>query len=116
MPAAASDASVGSSQYFATVRSVTTAVRTPGRKAAIGAAAHTAHDDVVICLEPDRDRLGGNPGAGLLAHESAAAGRQHHRFAIQQTRDHPRLAVAEMPLAMAFKNLRYAHAGCRLDL
>ncbi|MGY4381604.1 hypothetical protein ACVWZ3_009243 [Bradyrhizobium sp. i1.3.6] len=34
MPAEASDASVGSSQYFATVRSVMIAVRTPGRKRA----------------------------------------------------------------------------------
>ena len=34
MPASASERSVGSSQCFATVRSVTMAVRTPGRNAA----------------------------------------------------------------------------------
>ena len=35
MPACASDAWVGASQFFATVRSVTMAVRTPGRIAAM---------------------------------------------------------------------------------
>lgn len=35
MPASDSAASVGFSQYLATVRSVTMAVRTPGRNAAI---------------------------------------------------------------------------------
>ena len=37
MPACASEPSVFSSQCFATVRSVTMAVRTPGRKAAMRA-------------------------------------------------------------------------------
>ncbi len=37
MPAAVNEASVLSSQYFATLRSVTIEVRTPGRSAAIRA-------------------------------------------------------------------------------
>ena len=54
--------------------------------------------------------------AGLLAHEGAAAGGEHRRPAVEQPRDHPRLAIPEMRLAMGFENVRYRHAGRRLDL
>ena len=82
----------------------------------VGAALHPAHDDIGIGLEPDRDRLVADAAAGLLAHEGAAAGREHGRTAVEQPRDHPRLAVPEMRLAMGFENVRDRHAGRRLDL
>ena len=83
---------------------------------AVGAPLHPLHDDIGIGLEPDRDRLVADTVAGLLAHEGAAAGRQHRRAAVEQPRDHPRLAVPEMRLAMGLEDIRDRHAGRRLDL
>ena len=82
----------------------------------VGAALDPAHDDVGIGLEPDRNRLVADAVAGLLAHERAAAGRQHAGPAIEQPRDHPRLAVPEMRLAMGLENVRDRHPGRGLDL
>ena len=65
MPACASEASVASSQCFATVRSVTMAVRTPGRSAATRAAQrlqHVAADDDVIGAIAERDVDGDGVG------------------------------------------------------
>ena len=83
---------------------------------AIGPALHPLHDDIGIGLEPDRDRPGMDAMTGLLAHEGAAAGRDHAGAAIEQPRDHPRLAVPKMRLAMGLENVRYRHPGRRLDL
>ncbi|MGY3106695.1 hypothetical protein ACVWW7_003322 [Bradyrhizobium sp. LM6.9] len=69
-----------------------------------------------IGLEPDRDRLRRDAAPRLLAHEGAAAGCQHDGAAVEQTRDHAGLAVAEMRLAVALEDFRYGHAGRRLDL
>ena len=83
----------------------------------VGAALDALHDDVDIRLEPDRDRLVADAVAGLLAHEGAAAGGDHGRAAIEQPRDHPRLAVAEIRLAMGREDFRNGHTGMgRLDL
>ena len=55
-------------------------------------------------------------GAGLGIHEGAAAGRQHLRAAVEQARDHARLAGAEVGLAIGGEDFRDGHAGRRLDL
>src|SRR6266852_7696346 len=80
---------------------------------AVGTAPHPAHDDIGIRLEPDRDRFVANTITGLLAHEGAAAGREHGGAAVEQPRNHPRLAVPEIRLAMGFENVRYRHADSR---
>ena len=54
--------------------------------------------------------------AGLRIHERAAAGRQHLRPALQQPRDHARLAGAEIRLAVGREDIRDRHAGGLLDL
>ena len=82
----------------------------------VGAPPHPAHDHLGIGLEPDRDRLVADTVARLLAHEGAAAGRDHRRAAVEQPRDHPRLAVAEMRLAMGLENVGDRHARRGLDL
>ena len=82
----------------------------------VGAAPDALHDHVDVGLEPDRDRLVADAVAGLLAHEGAAAGGDHGRAAVEQPRDHPRLAIPEIRLAMGFENIRDRHAGRRLDL
>src|SRR5260370_1299922 len=129
MPACASEVSVCSSQCFATLRSVTMAARAPGRNAAtrvpsdggfrvlglqrrpVGAALHALNEDIRIRLQPDRSGLAANAMAGLFAHEGAAAGGQHGGTAVEQPRDHPRLAVPEIRLAVSRENLRNGHAG-----
>ena len=83
---------------------------------AIGAALDPAHDGVDIRLEPDRDRPEADPVAGFLAQESTAAGRKHACSAVEQPRDHPRLAIPEMRLAMGFENIGNRHPGGGLDL
>ena len=45
-----------------------------------------------------------------------AAGREHHRLFGEQARDHATLAIAEMRLAKARKNVGPRHAGGALDL
>ncbi len=52
-------------------------------------------------------------GAGV--HIGAAAGREHLRAVPQQARDHPRLAVAEIGLAMLREDIADALPGRRLD-
>ena len=71
---------------------------------------------VEIGLEPDRDALVAHQRAGALVHHGAAAGRQHLRPAAEQTRDHPRLAGAEIGLAVLVEDFRDGHAGRGLDL
>ncbi len=82
---------------------------------AVGAALDPAHDDLGIGLEPDRDRLVANPISGFLAHERAAAGRDYAWAVVEQSRDHPRLAVPEIRLAASLENIRDRHACRGLD-
>ena len=49
--------------------------------------------------------------AGVGVHEGAAAGRQHLRAALQQPRDHARLAGAEIGLAVVREDFGDGHAG-----
>ena len=73
---------------------------------AVGAALDAPQDGVGVGLEPDRNRLGADAVAGFLAHEGAAAGGEHAGTAVEQPRDHARLAVAEMRLAMGLEDIR----------
>ncbi len=66
--------------------------------------------------QPDRDALGADRRAGVGVHEGAAAGRQHLRAALQQPRDHARLAGAEIGLAVGGEDFRDGHAGGLFDL
>ena len=74
------------------------------------------HQHVEFGGEPDRDALRLDGSARIGVHDGAAAGRQHLRAALEQPRDHARLAAAEIGLAMAGENVRDAHAGGFLDL
>ena len=58
-----------------------------------------------VRLEPDRDALGAAALARLLAHEGAAAGRQHRRAAGEEARHDAPLALAEMRLAIVGEDL-----------
>ncbi len=69
------------------------------------------HQHVEIGAEPDRDALRLDQRARVRVHEGAAAGRQHLRAALEQARDHPRLAAAEIGFAVAGENVDDAHAG-----
>ena len=67
-------------------------------------------------MQPDRDALVPDQGAGVRIHEGAAAGRQNLRAALQQPGDYTGLAAAEIRLAVAGENLRNGHFGRDLDL
>src|SRR2546430_4054802 len=54
--------------------------------------------------------------SGIRIDEGAAAGRQHLRAALQQARDHARLASAEFRLATDRENIGDGHARGLLDL
>ena len=82
----------------------------------IGAAPDPAQDHLGIRLEPDGDRPLADTRARLLAQHGAAAGREHNRRSTQQPRDHPRLAVAEMRLAVGFENFGNRHSGGEFNL
>ena len=83
----------------------------------IGATLDALHDHVGIRLEPDRHRFLADPLPGLLAlREGSAARGDDRRSAVEQPGDHPRLAIPEIGLAMCQENVRYRHAGRRLDL
>ena len=80
------------------------------------AALDTFHEHVEFGLEPDRDALGRDGGAGVLVHERSAAGRQHLRPALKQARDHARLTGAELPLPADGEDIADGHASCLFDL
>ena len=54
-------------------------------------------------------------GAGIRVHHGAAAGRQHLRTAVEQTRDHAGFAAAETRLAVTRENIGNGHAGGLFD-
>ena len=83
---------------------------------AIGAALDAFHQHVELGLEPDRDGLGADERTRIGIHIGAAAGRQHLRSAVEQARDHARLAGAELGLAARLENIRDRHAGRFFDL
>ena len=83
---------------------------------AVVAALDPAHQHVELGLEPDRHAFAADRGAGVGIHEGAAAGRQHLRPAVQQARDHARLAGTEVGLAVGREDIGDRHAGGLLDL
>ncbi|NRP76071.1 hypothetical protein ILFOPFJJ_06995 [Ensifer psoraleae] len=69
------------------------------------------HYHVRIRLEPDRDCLVMNQGTGLIMDERIRTGREHRGTLFERTRDHLRLEVPEMLLAMGLTELPYRRAG-----
>ena len=82
----------------------------------IAAALDPAVEDLEGGAQPDRNSLGADRRAGVGVHERAAAGGQHLRAALQEPRDHARLAGAEIRLAVGGEDFRDGHAGGFFDL
>ena len=79
----------------------------------VGAALDALQNYIAVGLKPDRDRLVVNPAPRFLAHAGSAAGGDDARTTLQQPRDHPRLAIAEIRLAMLRENLGHRQARMR---
>jgi hypothetical protein len=77
--------------------------------------AHAAQQRLELRLQPHRHATGGDPPARLLVEEGAAAGRQHLGSFVEQTGDHPALAVAKIRLAESLEDLGDRHLGAGLD-
>ena len=82
----------------------------------VGALAHAAQQHLELRLQPDRHAALGDAPARLLVEEGAAAGRQHLGAAVEQTGDHPALAVAKIGLAEPLEDLGDRHLRAGLDL
>jgi len=82
----------------------------------VRALAHTAQQGLELRLQPHRHAALGDAPARLLVEEGAAAGRQHLGAVVEQTGDHPALAVAKIRLAEPLENLGDRQLGAGLDL
>ncbi len=77
----------------------------------VALAADAPQQRLVVGVEPDRDAAFAHPLARARIHEGAAAGGQHERTLVEQTRHDPPLPVAKIGLAEPREDFRNAEAG-----